>query len=319
MRQLGKLAIESRSRAFIVGGMPRDLLLEHYCADVDILIEGDAIEYCSRLIDNWPVFFHGIEPPSSFVTFKKYKTAKLKFEQEIFPQVDLLEFASARKETYPLSGAAPIVEWADLDADLARRDFSINAMAVGLSPEDFGQVYDSFNGREDLKEGLLRVLHAESFVDDPVRILRGLRLVARFGLSFESTTEELFCRAIEGEFLRRVPWERLFDEMRKVLSEKFPAEILIVFERHKVLSQIEPLWSVSDDVLLSIMEASSGVFDSYLAISSNKPYVRWELLLVFLYKLVSEEDFFESLKKFKLSNSQIKRLIVLRTALSNAH
>jgi len=156
---------------YLVGGAVRDLLLGRERADVDLVVVGDAGALAARL---------GADP----VEHERFATAKFELDGH---EVDI---ATARTETYSEPGALPDVAPAgEIEADLGRRDFTINAMALPLSGEP--RLIDPHGGREDLAAGLLRILHPGSFVDDPTRALRAARYAARFDLALESETEAL--------------------------------------------------------------------------------------------------------------------------------
>jgi tRNA nucleotidyltransferase (CCA-adding enzyme) len=156
---------------YVVGGAVRDLLLGLGRTDLDIAVEGDAATLAARL---------GAEP----VEHERFATAKIEFDGH---QVDI---ASARSESYPQPGALPVVRpAATIDADLDRRDFTINAMAIPLAGEP--RLLDPHGGRSDLQAGLLRVLHSRSFLDDPTRAIRAARYAARLGFGLEPGTEAL--------------------------------------------------------------------------------------------------------------------------------
>jgi tRNA nucleotidyltransferase (CCA-adding enzyme) len=156
---------------YVVGGAVRDLLLGRERADLDLVVEGEAAALAARL---------GAEP----VEHQRFGTAKVEIGAH---EIDL---ASARSETYSHPGALPEVTMpAGIEADLGRRDFTINAMAIPL--EDEGRLVDPHGGRADLEACLLRVLHARSFLDDPTRAIRAARYAARFGFQLEEETERL--------------------------------------------------------------------------------------------------------------------------------
>ncbi len=163
---------------YLVGGAVRDLLLSHGRTDIDLVIEGDATALASRL-------------GGEVVEHERFATAKARLGEH---EVDI---ATARAETYPHPGALPEVEpTAGIAADLARRDFTINAMAIPLRRDP--ELIDPHRGREDLESGLLRILHASSFEDDPTRALRAARYAARFGFELEPDTAELLSEADLG-------------------------------------------------------------------------------------------------------------------------
>lgn len=156
---------------YVVGGAVRDLLLGRGRADLDLVVVGDAATLAARL---------GAEP----VEHERFGTAKVELEGHA------LDVAAARTETYSHPGALPeVTPAASIEADLGRRDFSVNAMAVPVAAGS--ALIDPHGGREDLEAGLLRVLHDASFVDDPTRAIRAARYAARLGFELESETERL--------------------------------------------------------------------------------------------------------------------------------
>jgi tRNA nucleotidyltransferase (CCA-adding enzyme) len=182
-------------RAFLVGGAVRDLLLGATHPDLDIAIEGDAPAAARRL---------GANP----VAHERFATATVDLEGV---RVDL---ASTRSERYSSPGALPDVEPATLERDLARRDFTVNAMAVPLAGEP--ELIDPHEGLEDLRAGVLSVLHPNSFVDDPTRALRAARYSARLGFEIEPATFSLMATAD----LRTVSEDRIEAELRRIATEE---------------------------------------------------------------------------------------------------
>jgi len=179
---------------YLVGGAVRDLLLGQPRADVDVVVEGDAVEVARRL-------------GGEALEHERFSTAKATLGDL---QVDL---ASARAESYPSPGALPEVRPAGLNEDLARRDFTVNAMALPLQGEP--ELIDPHSGSSDLEAGLLRVLHDRSFVDDPTRALRAARYAARFGFELEPLTAELLREADLGT----VSGDRRAAELLRLASE----------------------------------------------------------------------------------------------------
>lgn len=159
---------------YLVGGAVRDLLLGRGRADIDLVVEGDATALAARL-------------GGEVVEHERFATAKAHLGEH---EVDI---ATARAESYPHPGALPEVEpTAGIAADLARRDFTINAMAIPLRRDP--ELIDPHRGKQDLEAGVLRVLHARSFEDDPTRALRAARYAARFGFALEPETAELLSK-----------------------------------------------------------------------------------------------------------------------------
>ena len=194
--ELARVRDVATDPVFLVGGAVRDLLLGRGRTDIDLVVEGDAEELARRL---------GAE----VVTHERFGTAKLTLNGH---EVDI---AGTRSESYPHPGALPVVEpGADLAADLYRRDFTINAMAIPLRGEP--ELIDPYGGQADLAAKQLRVLHSGSFVDDPTRAIRAARYAARFGLTIEAETLALLRETDLGSVSR----ERRDAELMRLAGER---------------------------------------------------------------------------------------------------
>ncbi len=180
---------------YLVGGAVRDLLLARRRADVDLVVEGDAAALAERL---------GADP----VSHQRFATAKVVLDGH---EIDI---AAARAESYAHPGALPEVEpAAGIEVDLARRDFTINAMAIPLRGEP--ELIDPHGGRADLEAGRLRVLHRRSFEDDPTRAIRAARYASRFGFEPEAETAALLRKGDLGA----VSADRREAELRRLAAE----------------------------------------------------------------------------------------------------
>jgi tRNA nucleotidyltransferase (CCA-adding enzyme) len=168
----------------VVGGGVRDLLLDRTIREVDVVIEPPVRAIAEELARryNGKLISH-----DAFHTF----TISL-------PSGSKLDLVTAREETYRASGALPDVTPSTLEKDLKRRDFTINAMALLLNRQRFGELLDPHQGQADLKLGLIRILHPMSFVDDPTRLFRAVRFAARFKFSLEAETEILALKAVRS-------------------------------------------------------------------------------------------------------------------------
>ena len=198
-------ALEGLPPAYLVGGTVRDLLLERQAAGhLDLAIEGSARSVARALADR----LAGMPRE-----YERFGTAVVEVEGFEY------DMASTRTETYDEPGALPRVEQAPLVEDLRRRDFAVNAMAIGLKGDDLGHLYDPHGGLSDLDAGLLRVLHEQSFRDDPTRLLRGVRFEARLGFGFDPDTEVLAREAVGAEALATVSSDRTGRELVKILEE----------------------------------------------------------------------------------------------------
>lgn len=190
---------------FLVGGAVRDLLLEREPVDIDITVEGDAEAVAERLAKA----LDGV-----VTAHERFGTATV-----VAGGVDAVNLAQTRRETYPSPGALPEVEPAGLDEDLGRRDFTINAIAFALNGDRAGELSDPHRGREDLSEGLIRILHPASFGDDPTRLLRAARYAARLGFALEPDSERRACAAAADSALATVSGPRIRDELVDLLAE----------------------------------------------------------------------------------------------------
>lgn len=245
---IGAEAERERSTAYLIGGAVRDLLLGIPSADIDILVEGDAIVFARSIAARWDSLFPEIAAPEKPAVFRRYGTAKLSFSQEIAPGVTGLDFATARAEVYPAPGKPPIISWTDLPGDLRRRDFSVNALALSLSPSSPFALIDTVGGERDLEHGILRIFHERSFLDDPARILRAMRFAARFDFVLEHETEAALQEALGQRALDLLPRNRLLDELRKALEEKEVSAVVTAMDGRGVLAAIHPGFRLSATV-----------------------------------------------------------------------
>ncbi|MBD3246458.1 MAG: hypothetical protein GF333_05545 [Candidatus Omnitrophica bacterium] len=211
LRTCAESARAHHARIYLVGGVVRDLLLGRDVYDLDILVEGDAIRLAVAIARRrgMPVTRHKAFGTASFI-FRGHK----------------IDFAAARSETYLTPGSLPRVRKAGVTQDLSRRDFTINAMAVSLHPAEYGRLIDPCGGQEDLRRHLVRVLHSESFFDDPTRILRAIRFEQRFQFRMEAGTLFQLKRAVGSGALDTVHPHRIRDELILIMREKFPFRCL---------------------------------------------------------------------------------------------
>jgi tRNA nucleotidyltransferase (CCA-adding enzyme) len=197
-------ALEGLPPAHLVGGAVRDLLRGADPVDVDIAVEGDARSAARAVADRLG---------SGAREYERFGTATVETAQGTY------NFASTRQESYDSPGELPRVSPASLDADLRRRDFSINAMALGLTGDDLGHLYDPCDGVADMEHRVIRVLHEHSFLDDPTRLLRAVRYATRLGFELDSETERLAREAVAADALSTVSGARIRDELMDLLRE----------------------------------------------------------------------------------------------------
>ena len=190
---------------YLVGGTVRDILLGERNFDVDVVVEGDAIELARAVAG---------ELDGRVRAHKKFGTAVVLYGDD-----ERLDLVTARSETYHAPAALPTVSPGTIEEDLHRRDFTINAMAVSLKGENLGELVDPFEGRADLGAERIRVLHDRSFIDDPTRILRAIRYEDRYGFRMDEHTVELARDCIATGHVGDLSGARLRDELMALLEE----------------------------------------------------------------------------------------------------
>jgi tRNA nucleotidyltransferase (CCA-adding enzyme) len=229
LEQLGPVLDALPGPAYLVGGAVRDLLLYRPGFDVDLVVVGDAEAYANALAERLG---------GRVVTHGRFGTAVVHYGAG-----EHLDVAMARTETYPEPGALPeVAPAAAIEDDLGRRDFTINAMAVGL-PD--GELIDPFSGRSHLTDRLVRVLHEGSFADDPTRIFRAAQYEGRLGFRMDPKTETLALIAVPE--VGRLSGARVREELLAILSEERAPEILARLHRLGVDEALDPSLRFPED------------------------------------------------------------------------
>ena len=211
-----------------MGGFVRDLLLPYPCSreyDLDIVVEGNGLLFAQALARSLN---------AELRQHPRFQTSTLTSKDGF-----TIDVATARQEHYPGPGVLPVVQAGNLKQDLFRRDFSINAMAMRLTQESFGELIDDYGGRADLQAGRVKILHDRSFVDDPTRVFRAVRFEQRLGFHLEPNTEELLGRAVAHGF-DRLSSERLRNEILACLREETPLDNLHRLQGLRVLQSVHP-------------------------------------------------------------------------------
>lgn len=208
-REIGAVAAEIDMTAYLVGGCVRDLILDRPNFDLDFVVEGSACKLANALAAKYPQKYKILVEHSRFDTATL--TVSLTTEREI-------DIATARTEYYEYPAALPTVEPSSLEQDLCRRDFTINALALCLHPHNFGKLVDYFNGLIDLQNGVVRILHAFSFIEDPTRIVRAARFAARLNFDMDLWSRLQAGRAIELGIFDNLGGVRLKEELRLIFQ-----------------------------------------------------------------------------------------------------
>ena len=200
---IGKMADEMNLRAYVVGGFVRDLILGVENLDIDIVAEGDGMQFAQEL---------GKSMKGSVRSYENFGTATITLEDGV-----KIDVATARNETYKNPGALPTVESGSIESDLFRREFTINSLAIILNEKDSFKLIDFFNGQKDLNEETLRVHHDLSYSDDPCRIFRTVRFEQRLNFSLSDKTEELLKDSVQKKHIDLLSGHRLFNEIIAIL------------------------------------------------------------------------------------------------------
>ncbi len=226
LRCLRRRALGHPPPVYVVGGPVRDTLMGMPTRDLDFVVEGDGFEVARWL---------GAELGGEVRTHPRFGTAT------VIKGPSRVDVVTARRETYPRPAALPEVSSGAISDDLARRDFSINALAVPLG-ELNPQVMDPHGGLQDIRDGLVRVLHPASFVDDPTRLLRVVRYEQRLGFEIETGTAGLLNDAIGQGSLDALSADRLRHELEKFLEEERPELPLKRSVALGIMGEIHPAW-----------------------------------------------------------------------------
>ena len=257
---------------YVVGGYVRDLFLERPSNDIDVVVVGSGIEVADALRKS-------LGKKAHISVFRNFGTAQVKFkDQEV-------EFVGARKESYTRGSRKPIVEDGTLEDDQNRRDFTINALAVCLNKDRFGELVDPFDGVYDMEDGIIRTpLDPDiTFSDDPLRMMRCIRFATQLNFYIEDETFEALER--NAERIKIISGERVEEELNKIMMTPTPSKGFVDLQRCGLLKLIMPELSVLD-----IVETRSGrehknnfyhtleVLDNVCKKSDNL-WLRWAALM----------------------------------------
>ncbi len=224
---IAQVAGENNIQAYVIGGFVRDLFLNRDSKDIDVVVLGNGIEFAEKICSN-------LGKEAKLSVFKNFGTAMIKYKNwEI-------EFVGARKESYRKNSRKPIVENGTLEDDQNRRDLTINAMAISLHPNSYGQFLDPFNGIEDLDMHVIRTpLDPEiTFSDDPLRMIRAIRFATQLNFTIEKETLEAISK--QKKRIEIVSVERVIDELHKIILAKKPSVGFKLLDKTGLLPLVFP-------------------------------------------------------------------------------
>lgn len=297
LRQAGALADRLNMSAYVVGGFVRDLLLGLPNLDVDLVVEGDGLVFARALAD---------ELHARVKAHERFGTAVV-----LLPDGFKLDVATARTEYYEYPTALPTVEQSSIKKDLYRRDFTINTLAVRLNSQVFGELLDYYGGQRDLKEGIIRVLHSLSLIEDPTRVFRAIRFAHRFDFTLGKETLALIKGAVKMELFHRLSGHRLLDELRLLFSERRPRSAVARLGELGLLRFIHPklAWSAKlDQVLQGVEEA----MDWYRLLFLDRKIEPWLPYMMAVTNVLPNRAVVEMLKRFPFTEAESERIKAAR-------
>lgn len=279
---IGKCADEMHQECYVIGGYVRDIFLQRPSKDIDVVVVGNGIELAERVCKIWG-------KRARLHIFKNFGTAQIKFqEMEI-------EFVGARKESYRLDSRKPIVEDGTLVDDQNRRDFTINALAICLNQDRFGELVDPFNGVRDIENKILRTpLNPDiTFSDDPLRMIRCIRFATQIKFHIEENT--ILALSRNKDRLTIVSKERIADEIQKIMQADKPSIGWLLLDKCGLLPYILPELTAMKGV-----DTKSGLShkDNFLhtlevvdniAKQTNNVWLRWGALLHDIAKPITKK------------------------------
>lgn len=288
LQRIGALAEREGIEAYLVGGIVRDLLMERKNLDVDIVTEGDAVEFGHKLVK---AIGGRIRP------HQKFGTAVI-----VLPNNFHIDLASARTEFYSYPAALPSVQLSSIRQDLSRRDFTFNAMCISLNSSTFGTLLDFFGGQNDIKNKIVKNLHNLSFVEDPTRIFRAVRFEQRFGFRMDSETEQHAHKAIKMELVGQLTNARIRDELVQILNEDTAWWALNRLQELNALNVLHPKFNIEP--------GQQTIFKKILKIIPQievyfpEKIERWILFLTVILQNFSKEELNQWCFQMKFRNKE---------------
>ena len=276
--KIGETADELGVECYLVGGYVRDIFLERPTNDIDVVVVGSGIEVAKALQRRLGTNPKTGKPRAHLAVYRNFGTAQVKYyDTEV-------EFVGARRESYDRNSRKPVVEDGTLEDDQNRRDFTINAMAICLNHERFGELVDPFDGIYDLEDGIIRTpLDPDiTFSDDPLRMMRCVRFSAQLKFYIDDETFEALAR--NAERIKIVSGERIADELNKIMKTAQPSRGFVELQRCGLLQLIIPELAALDIVETRNGRAHKNNFYHTLEVvdnvarKSDNLWLRWAAL-----------------------------------------
>lgn len=296
------VADKNEFTVYVVGGFVRDLLLRIPNIDIDIVVEGDGIDFANKL---------AARLDARMQAHQKFKTAAVILKNQF-----KIDIATARIEYYAHPAALPTVEMSAIRNDLSRRDFSINAMAIRLNGKRSNTLIDFFGGQTDIKDHAIRVLHNLSFVEDPTRVFRAVRFESRYNFTLGRQTLSLLKNAVKNRLFNRLSAGRLFAELKLILSERHPVKAIRRVKELGLLRFIHPAIKF-DESRERLMERLDDLFAwARLGLPGEKVDV-WVVRLMALTDTLNDADLAEMTRLFPTGKKAFTKTMITRKLLQS--
>ena len=294
LKDLGEIADKLDFNAYLVGGLVRDVVLKRENLDVDIVIEGDGIQFAKTFADHFS---------AKVRSYPKFGTAVL-----VMPDGFKIDVATARIEHYESPAALPVVKLSSLKRDLFRRDFTINTLAVHLNRGHYGTLIDHFGAMRDIKERVLRVLHNLSFVEDPTRVFRAIRFEQRFSFRIGKLTESLIQNAVNINCFENLSSQRLFIEMKLILKEEDPIGAIERMDGYDLLKFISSGLRLTEEVK-NVLKEIKGILVWFNLLYLSVIYKPWKVYFLGLTSSLSDDDLDNLATRMQVQDKEILSML----------
>ena len=294
LREIGNAGDELGLNLFVVGGFVRDLLLYRKSEDIDVVVEGNGIDFARKFIK---------KKGGRCNPHQEFGTAVM-----VLPNDLKIDVASARMEYYNAPGALPTVEMSSIKRDLYRRDFTINTLAIRLNGNGFGTLIDFFGAQRDLKDKTIRTIHNLSFVEDPTRVFRAIKFANRFDFTIGKLTQNLIRNAVKFDFFRKLSGRRVFSELKQILEEGNPIPAIESLKEYHLEKVIHPAL-ILDDNVMETLEAVQKVVSWHDLLYLNTPCMRWSVYFMAMIRKCPYRIEKEICTRLKLSPSLTKLML----------
>jgi tRNA nucleotidyltransferase (CCA-adding enzyme) len=297
LKELGGIADRLDCNAYLVGGLVRDVILKRENFDVDIVVEGDGIQFAKAFAEH---------SGAKVRSYPKFGTAVVVMQDGF-----KLDVATARIEHYESPAALPEVKLSSLKRDLYRRDFAINTLAVHLNRAHYGTLIDHFGGMRDIKERSIRVLHNLSFVEDPTRILRAIRFEQRFGFKIGKLTESLIQNAVKIDCFENLSGQRFFLELKLILMEEDPVRIIERMDGFRLLRFISHELKLTEELRETLIKVK-GILVWFNLLYLGIGYEPWKVYFLGLTSYLSETAMNNLVERMQVRDKEVIDLVSAR-------